>query len=906
MLPTTNRPSGSRAALVYTILIIVVLAVFAFTLTTFLSRSLEKRTEEELTQKTVLLVNTISSYHAALSENAISLANVFQSYFPAPFLRDPSRSISIENQKTPLLKNGSTTLNLNNSIVDRFTAVSKAVATVFVRSGDDFVRVSTSLKMENGSRAVGTFLERNHPAYQGLLQGTGYVGKAELYGKDYMTSYQPIKDSGNNVIAVLFIGLDFTDNLRELKEKIRGIKVGKSGYIFALDAKTGKDYGKIQIHPSKEGGNLVDSKTVEGAITREMLEKKDGIIRYPWINKELGETKTREKLVAYRTLKEWNWVICAGSWMDELNDEAKTLQNAMMLATTIVTLILVLLFRAMLRMEKRLTGELQLRVDEYQDSQEELQATEEMLRTQVDEYISTHDQLLASEEQLKIQLGLIEESSHKFQAVFEHSPITVALTTIPDGILYDVNQAFVDMFGYSREEAVGKTTVELSLWQVEEERGSYLQKLKDNRYTHNFEARMRRRGGQEITVLLSGALLEIAGTTFVLNAVMDVTEQKQLQNQLYQSQKMDVVGQLAGGIAHDFNNMLTVIMATAEMLKMRLSSDDKNCKMVNTIIEATNRSADLTRELLTFSRKGVTVSTPIRIHDTMSAVKGLLERTIDKKIQLEIRLEAGNPVVLGDQTQLQNALLNLGVNARDAMPQGGTLTYSTALKTLDTDACRSMGIDLPPGHYLQIAVTDTGAGMTTAVLEHIFEPFFTTKGIGKGTGLGLAAVYGTVKNHGGDIWVQSQAGTGSVFKIFLPLIADDTNKQTLKEEIVTGSGGILLVDDEEMLRTVGRDLLEELGYTVYLAENGQEALEVFAAHRDKLSLVMLDMIMPKMGGTETFLHLREQAPELKVLFCSGFSHDDTGDELIGLGARGFIHKPYNRSALSRAVAEALG
>lgn len=549
---------------------------------------------------------------------------------------------------------------------------------------------------------------------------------------------------------------------------------------------------------------------------------------------------------------------------------------------------------------------LRAQVDEYMMSQDELQATEEMLRTQIAEYQSIHDQLLATEEMLRIQLEVAEESSQKFKAVFEHSPITVALTCLPEGTFSEVNQAFINMFGYSRDEAIGKTTVELGVWLHEAARDRYLQLLRDNGYVHNFEAEMRRKDGKEFTVLFSGVKLEITGKPSVLSAVMEITEQKRLQNQLHQSQKMNVVGQLAGGIAHDFNNMLAGIMAAAEMLKLRLPSDERNHKMVDTIIEATTRSAALTRELLTFSRKGTVVSGPVRIHDTIAAVMSLLERTIDKQIQLSARLGDGNPVVMGDQTQLHNALLNLGINARDAMPQGGTLTYTTAGKTLDESACRSMGISLAPGRYLEIAVSDTGVGMTKEVMEHIFEPFFTTKGVGKGTGLGLAAVYGTVRSHQGEVYIQSESGVGSVFKIYLPMIEGEIVPQLSSGEAVAGNGGVLLVDDEVILRNVGRDLLEDLGYTVYLAENGEQALEVFAAHRIDISLVILDMIMPKMGGKETFLRLREQAPGVKVLFCSGFNREGTGDELVGLGASGFIQKPYNRSELSRAVAEALG
>lgn len=545
-------------------------------------------------------------------------------------------------------------------------------------------------------------------------------------------------------------------------------------------------------------------------------------------------------------------------------------------------------------------------VDDYIQSQDELQATEEMLREQIGEYQSTHDQLLATEEMLRVQLDVAEESSQKFQAVFEHSPITVALTSLPEGTFSEINEGFVEMFGYSREEALGKTTVELGVWLHESSRDSYLKQLREHGSVHNFEADMRRKGGEEFPVLFSGVKLEIGGKPFVLSAVMDISEQKRLQNQLYQSQKMDVVGQLAGGIAHDFNNMLAGIMAAAELLKVRLPDDEKNNKLLNTIISATTRSADLTRELLSFSRKAPAVSSPVCIHDTIAAAMSLLERTIDRNIQLSSRLTEGSPVVMGDHTQLQSALLNLGVNARDAMPHGGRLTYATDRKALDDASCRALGLSLEPGHYLEVSVSDTGVGMTPEVREHIFEPFFTTKGVGRGTGLGLAAVYGTVQCHHGEISVQSEPGVGSIFRIFLPLAEDDTPLEAGDSEAVPGKGGVLLVDDEEILRDVGRDLLEELGYTVFLAENGVRAMEVFFAHRNEISLVILDMIMPKMGGKETLLQLRELDPDINVLFCSGFNSEGTGDELLNLGARGFVQKPYNRYVLSRAVAEALG
>jgi signal transduction histidine kinase/DNA-binding response OmpR family regulator len=326
------------------------MGVFIQSLTMYITNRLEKRTEQELSHQVDLLVNTMSSYHAALADSADKLNAVFSTYFPGSFVLDPSQTVTIDNKQTPTIIAGSTVLNLNTEIVDRFTSVTKALGTVFVRSGDDFIRVATSLKKEDGSRAVGTALDRTHPAYPGLLKGEAYTGKVMLFGKDYMTKYLPVKNNSGEVIAVLFIGLDFTDNLKALKEKIRSIKIAESGYIYALDAKEGKDAGKLQIHPAKEGSNLVDAKDADGReFVKEMLKKKNGIIRYHWINKELGETLPREKAVAYRYLKEWNWIIAAGASLDELSSEARIVRNMMVGATLLAVLILVLTFMVIAR-----------------------------------------------------------------------------------------------------------------------------------------------------------------------------------------------------------------------------------------------------------------------------------------------------------------------------------------------------------------------------------------------------------------------------------------------------------------------------------------------------------------------------------------------------------------------------
>jgi methyl-accepting chemotaxis protein len=342
---------GVRLSLLQAVLIVVVMALFTQSFVMYIAKRLEKRTEQNLSQQITLLNNLMSSYHVALAANAGNLNAVFCTYFPGTFAVDPSKTVTIGDKQTPTLTNGSIIINLNSEIVDRFTSMTKAVGTVFVRSGDDFIRISTSLKKEDGSRAIGTTLDKAHPAYQGLLKGEEFTGKATLFSKDFMTKYLPVKDDGGKVIAVLFIGMDFTDGLKVMKEKIRSLKIGKTGYYYALDAKEGKDAGKLLVHPAKEGSIILDAKDAKGReFIKEILKQKEGVIRYPWLNQELNETVPREKMVAFQLFKEWNWVIAGGTYLDELNDEANAIRSAMIGATLLVVAILVLTFMVIIKL----------------------------------------------------------------------------------------------------------------------------------------------------------------------------------------------------------------------------------------------------------------------------------------------------------------------------------------------------------------------------------------------------------------------------------------------------------------------------------------------------------------------------------------------------------------------------
>ena len=339
---------GVRLSLVQAVAIITIMGIFVTIISNFITRRLEQRAEKELQQQVLLVADAMTVYNSALTDSASKLMSVFRSSFPGQFSVSPSRTILSGEAAMPILRSGGTTVNLNTVIVDRFSEITKSVATVFVRSGDDFVRVATTLKKNDGSRALGTTLDRSHPAYPGLLKGEEYVGKATLFNKDYMTKYLPIKDGEQRVIAVLFVGLDFTEGLKALKEKMRGIKVAQTGYVYAQDAR--EQGGKLQIHPTKEGTPVVPVTYSGGKdLTTEMLRMKEGVIYYPWINPELGESTPRVKVVAFRYLKEWDWVIAGGAYVDEIFAEARLLRRAMLAATSIVVAIFVLLFMVMVK-----------------------------------------------------------------------------------------------------------------------------------------------------------------------------------------------------------------------------------------------------------------------------------------------------------------------------------------------------------------------------------------------------------------------------------------------------------------------------------------------------------------------------------------------------------------------------
>ena len=389
----------------------------------------------------------------------------------------------------------------------------------------------------------------------------------------------------------------------------------------------------------------------------------------------------------------------------------------------------------------------------------------------------------------------------------------------------------------------------------------------------------------------------------------DITVSKQTedalrksQDQLRQSQKMDAIGQLAGGVAHDFNNQLNIIMGYAVLLAGE-QTEPKLRRYADNILTATHRSADLTQKLLAFSRKGQFQSVPVSIHKILAETVEMLERSIDKRIEIEQSLKAEFDIIVGDPSQLQNAFLNLAVNARDAMPEGGKLMIETDNVVLDPGASESAGEHFPI-YYVKVSLCDTGTGMTDEVKSHLFEPFFTTKPIGKGTGMGLASVFGTVKNHRGTINVYSELGHGTTFKIALPLAEQSTPAEAIvcTPPKATRKLRILLVEDEEILREMFAGMLTSGGHEIVEAENGRQAVELYSQDWSNFDLVMLDMILPEMNGPDTFRAMKKLNPAVKALLSTGFSLNKEVQAILDEGVLGFIQKPFMPNDLLNLIA----
>jgi PAS domain S-box-containing protein len=502
------------------------------------------------------------------------------------------------------------------------------------------------------------------------------------------------------------------------------------------------------------------------------------------------------------------------------------------------------------------------------------------------------------------------KAEEKYRNIFENA-IEGIFQSTPDGRFLAANPALAQILGYESPEDLIALRQNLNTQHyVNSECRQELKRLLDqDGFVLGMECEVFRKDGSKIWAIENArAICDDNGTPlYYEGSIEDITERKALQEQLQQAQKMEAIGRLAGGIAHDFNNLLTAINGYSELVLMNLQAEDPLLGYIEEIKKAGNRAAALTRQLLAFSRKQVLQPKILDLNSVVTDLEKMLRRLIGEDIDLRTVLHPELGSLKADPGQVEQVIMNLVVNARDAMPNGGKLIVETGNAYFDEEFVEQH-IDITPGQYVSLAVTDTGIGMDEQTQKRIFEPFFTTKEMGKGTGLGLSTVYGIVKQSGGNLLVHSEIGCGTSFTIYLPRVderSEEINGSAEVKDSLQGKETILLAEDEETVRKLAARVLEMYGYQVLVAANGGAAFLVCERHKEPIHLLISDVIMPEMGGRELANRLAQLHPEMKTLFMSGYTNDAIAEQGILEQGINFIQKPFTPSALARKVREIL-
>lgn len=516
-------------------------------------------------------------------------------------------------------------------------------------------------------------------------------------------------------------------------------------------------------------------------------------------------------------------------------------------------------------------------------------------------------------------------SQEKYAKAFRNSVDVIGIARLRDGLYIEVSDAFFRTFGYTRDEVIGKRSAafgsedqdgtSFGLWKDAQVRSELLRSFESHGLVRNLEVTWCTRTGEERIGLYSAEVISIGGSPSVIFVWHDITDRKRaeeerldLEDRLRQAHKMESIGLLAGGVAHDFNNLLSPILGYSEILIAELQQGDPRVATLQQIRHAAERAATLTQQLLAFSRKQMLELRVVDLGAVVKRFEQMLRRTVREDIRMDVRYAPAPGLIRADVGQIEQVLMNLVVNAQDAMPNGGILTIEIQHAVLD-DFYVVSHPDAKAGPHVVLVVSDTGIGIDEKMHPHLFEPFFTTKEMGKGTGLGLSTVYGIVKQHGGSISVYSEAGKGSAFRVLLPLVVDES---VLSDEPVSGTselpGGtetILVVEDNDMVRNLAVEMLHLLGYRVLPADGPISCFEFFDEHRDDISLLLTDVIMPKMNGKEIFTRLAEQKPHLKVLYMSGYTSNVIGHHGVLDEGVNLLQKPLSLQSLAEKVRHVL-
>jgi PAS domain S-box-containing protein len=685
--------------------------------------------------------------------------------------------------------------------------------------------------------------------------------------------------------------------IEDLEQLIAPVRINRSGYFAVFN-----ENGRLLIHPELKTTPAQDFpfEQVKEIFTR-LRASTDGYLTYRWKNP--SEQEARLKYAFIEKLEGFNWYLVATGYISEVHEPLLPLRHLTLLLVAVASVVLVPLIYHLSRQitEPLLTLERGVTSFDNQGTALRWQRRSiheiNVLGNAFARMTQQLSQTIADLQTKNEQLAISEQETRESRALLDS-----IINSMPSVIIGLDPHLRVTQWNSKAEHLTRLPAHAVHLRPLEEvfpRIGPHVDTIRHSIETNHVrvipshhEDAGGKRHHSEMTVYpllshgLRGAVLRID----------DTTERVEMEQRLRQSQKMDAVGHLAGGMAHDFNNMLGGILGAADVLRLRVGADE--VPLVQTISTAAERSSELIRKLLSFARKEHVALAPVDMHQVIADTAALLQRTLDKRITIEQQCAPQRALVMGDRGQLQSSLLNMGINAGQAMPAGGTLTFSTSLVTFDDQYCQRSSFPLRPGAYVRIEIRDTGTGISREHLKRIFEPFFTTKAQDKGTGLGLAAVYGSVQQHQGEILVDSEPGRGTVFTLHLPLTEAPQPEEPAHAEPVAGEGEILIIDDEPVIRIAVRFMLEGLGYTVHEAENGQAGVEFYRQHGHRIDLVLLDMLMPVMDGTECFRHLKALNPAVRVVIASGFTRDADLGGLLDEGLCGFIRKPYTLEQLS--------
>jgi PAS domain S-box-containing protein len=505
----------------------------------------------------------------------------------------------------------------------------------------------------------------------------------------------------------------------------------------------------------------------------------------------------------------------------------------------------------------------------------------------------------------------LHESEERFRIAFLTSPDSININKM-DGTYVEINKGFAELTGYSREDVIGKSSIDINIWDDQEDRKTLVEGLQKSSRFENMEAQFRMKDDSLKTGLLSASVIQLHGEPHILSITKDISaskkverEKEKLEAQLRQVYKMEAIGTMAGGIAHDFNNILTVILGNADLARYVNKDDGPAKAYIDRILEAADRAKEMVRQILAFSRKAKQDLVPIKPNMVFTETLTLLRSTIPSTIEIRQNFSPECRTIKADPTQLNQIMMNLSTNAVYAMDENGLLDVSlqeVELSEKDTKYKKH----LKPGPYAMLTVTDTGKGMSNEVMERIFDPFFTTKKFGEGTGMGLSVVHGIVESHGGMISAESTPGKGTTFRLYFPII-DETAQQVNKTSPVhyKGNERILLIDDEESLVEIGAEILGLLGYRVTAKTNSLEAFEAFKTNPDNFDLVITDQTMPNMSGTELAVELLKIRSDISIVLCTGYSSKISDDMIKEIGIADYFMKPFDAEQLALIVRKTL-